>query len=211
MDSFGKRLVNARHSKGLTQKKLAEIMDITATRLNYWEKDKREPDVEMIRKLATVLKVDPNFLLGTNFWTEDMYEDYDNAKSESEKLKILNKYGVPHNLKNEYAKYSDRQNSKDKEADQLILNELESSLIITIRKLNETGLARLFDYTNYLLSVKENIEVNNRQMEIAEELALSAEPKLTVEDEKELEMIRQEMLAEKRGRTSSASISAKDA
>ncbi len=47
--------------------------------------------------------------------------------------------------------------------------------------------------------------------EIAAELFPFSEPRLTAENEKELEMIRQEMLAEKRGRTSSASISAKDA
>ena len=47
--------------------------------------------------------------------------------------------------------------------------------------------------------------------EIAAELTPSTEPQLTAEDERELEQIRQEMLAEKRGRTSSASTSAKDA
>ncbi len=47
--------------------------------------------------------------------------------------------------------------------------------------------------------------------EIAEELFPSVEPKLTLEDEKELELIKQEMLAEKKGITSSASISVKDA
>lgn len=47
--------------------------------------------------------------------------------------------------------------------------------------------------------------------EIAEELFPSVKPKLTAEDEKELEIIKQEMLVEKKGITSSASISAKDA
>lgn len=47
--------------------------------------------------------------------------------------------------------------------------------------------------------------------EIATEISPSIEPRLTAEDERELELIRQEMLAEKRGRTSSASTSAKDA
>jgi len=52
---------------------------------------------------------------------------------------------------------------------------------------------------------------SNRNEEISEELFPSTGPQLTVEDEREIEMIRQEMLAEKRGRTSSASTSAKDA
>jgi len=52
---------------------------------------------------------------------------------------------------------------------------------------------------------------SNRNEEIAAEFFPSTEPKLTEDDERELELIKQEMLAEKRGRTSSASTSAKDA
>jgi len=47
--------------------------------------------------------------------------------------------------------------------------------------------------------------------EMAEELFPSSVPTLTAEDERELELIKQEMLAEKKGITSTASISAKDA
>ena len=81
MNTLGKRLVKIRKEKGLTQKRLAELLDITPTRLNYWEKDKREPDISMIKKISEVLQIDPNFLIGLNFWTEDMFEDYRNAKN----------------------------------------------------------------------------------------------------------------------------------
>ena len=83
MNTLGKRLVKIRKEKGLTQKRLAELLDITPTRLNYWEKDKREPDISMIKKISEVLQIDPNFLIGLNFWTEDMFEDYRNAKKSS--------------------------------------------------------------------------------------------------------------------------------
>ena len=52
---------------------------------------------------------------------------------------------------------------------------------------------------------------SNKKEEIASELSTFIEPQLTAEDEKMIEQIKQEMLAEKRGRTSSASTSAKDA
>jgi transcriptional regulator with XRE-family HTH domain len=55
--SFGKRLVSIRENKGVSQKGLAELLEISPTRLNYWEKDKRQPDIEMIRKIASVLDV----------------------------------------------------------------------------------------------------------------------------------------------------------
>ena len=81
MDTFGKRLVSARNKLNLSQKDLAEKLGITPTRLNYYEKDKREPDISMIKKIASILKVDPNFLIGV--WSKDMYEDFQNAKTDS--------------------------------------------------------------------------------------------------------------------------------
>ncbi len=71
MDTLGKRLVEVRKKRGLTQKKLAELLAITPTRLNYWEKDKREPDISMIKRISDVLQIDPNFLIGVNLETEE--------------------------------------------------------------------------------------------------------------------------------------------
>lgn len=62
--TFGERLVHYRMKKQLTQKALAENLGITPTRLNYWEKDKRQPDVEMIRLLSSVLGVSADILIG---------------------------------------------------------------------------------------------------------------------------------------------------
>ena len=59
---FGDRLVKAREKKGLNQKELAQLLGITPTRLNYWEKNKREPDVFMIKKLAFELNVRTDYL-----------------------------------------------------------------------------------------------------------------------------------------------------
>lgn len=62
--TFGERLVKARKEIGLNQKQFAERMGITTTRLNYWEKDKRQPDVEMIKALASALDVSADYLIG---------------------------------------------------------------------------------------------------------------------------------------------------
>jgi len=67
MKTFGANLVEAREKLGISQKQLAELLGITATRLNYWEKDKRQPDIEMIKKIAEILKTSPSDLLG---WDE---------------------------------------------------------------------------------------------------------------------------------------------
>lgn len=64
MHTFGQRLVASREKRNLSQKELAEKLGITPTRLNYWEKDKREPAIEMIKALAQALDVDTDYLIG---------------------------------------------------------------------------------------------------------------------------------------------------
>ena len=61
--TLGEKIVYYRDKRGLTQKALAERMGITPTRLNYWEKDKREPDVKMLNLLCKTLEIDPKALL----------------------------------------------------------------------------------------------------------------------------------------------------
>jgi transcriptional regulator with XRE-family HTH domain len=61
--TLGERITYYRNAAGLTQKALAEKMEIGTTRLNYWEKDKREPDVKMINRLARALNISPIALI----------------------------------------------------------------------------------------------------------------------------------------------------
>ena len=62
--TFGERLVYARELRGYNQKQFAEVLEVTPTRLNYWEKDKRQPDVLMIWKIISALKISGNWLIG---------------------------------------------------------------------------------------------------------------------------------------------------
>lgn len=61
--TLGEKIVHYRNLRGLTQKGLADLMEISPTRLNYWEKDKREPDVKMLNLLCKTLRIDPGYLL----------------------------------------------------------------------------------------------------------------------------------------------------
>ena len=62
--TFGERIVYYRKLAGYTQKSLADALEISPTRLNYWEKDKREPDIMMLNRLCAILKVEADTLLG---------------------------------------------------------------------------------------------------------------------------------------------------
>ncbi len=63
LKTFGEKLIEAREKQNLTQKALAEILGITPTRLNYWEKDKREPNIAMIRQMSIALNISISELL----------------------------------------------------------------------------------------------------------------------------------------------------
>jgi transcriptional regulator with XRE-family HTH domain len=64
--TFGQRIVALRTGKQLLQKELAEKAGISPTALNYYEKDKREPNVMTIKKIANALGISGDELLGIN-------------------------------------------------------------------------------------------------------------------------------------------------
>ena len=72
--TFGGRIVFYRGKKKINQKQLVQILGSTPTRLNYWEKEKRQPDVSMIKAISDALEVSPDILIG-------------NAPDESEQIK----------------------------------------------------------------------------------------------------------------------------
>ena len=62
--TLGECIVKYRKRLGLSQKHLAETIGITPTCLNYWEKDKRQPDVQSIKALSRALNVSADYLIG---------------------------------------------------------------------------------------------------------------------------------------------------
>lgn len=64
--TFGERLTLTLKRSGFTQKYVADALGITPTRLNYWIKDKRQPDIPMIRELSALLGVSADYLIGND-------------------------------------------------------------------------------------------------------------------------------------------------
>ena len=61
---FGKRIVELRKKQGLTQAELARAMGISRSALSLYEIEKREPDIETLRKLASLFNVPVDYILG---------------------------------------------------------------------------------------------------------------------------------------------------
>lgn len=64
MVEFGQRLKELRKAKGLTQKQLAEMIGVKNSIISFYEVGDRIPSPEVIKKLAAVLHISADFLLG---------------------------------------------------------------------------------------------------------------------------------------------------
>lgn len=86
MDIFSERLRLARTNKGITQKQLAEDIGVSQQYYNQFEKNKGEPNLETLAKLATILEVNSDYLIGLT----DVVETRKKAEHEFERrLKAL--------------------------------------------------------------------------------------------------------------------------
>jgi len=63
--TLGEKIKAARVEAGLTQKALAEKMQIGNTRLSNWEKDVSRPNTEQLESLCWALNVQPNYFFET--------------------------------------------------------------------------------------------------------------------------------------------------
>lgn len=57
-------MTEARKNKKLTQKALAELINLSPMRISHYESDNRQPDIEVIKKISKALEVSPDWLIG---------------------------------------------------------------------------------------------------------------------------------------------------
>ena len=69
--TLGERIKQARKNKGLTQEELADLLNITARGLQNYERNTRQPRIEMLNKIAKILRVPLESLVLDNFIPND--------------------------------------------------------------------------------------------------------------------------------------------
>jgi len=57
LTSFGQRLATIRKRKGITQEKLADLVEVHRTYIGFIEQGKRNPSIGNVYKIAKALKV----------------------------------------------------------------------------------------------------------------------------------------------------------
>lgn len=61
--TFGQRLANLREEKGIYQKELAAILNVSPSTVSNYENDVHFPDIEILCKLANYFDVSTDYLL----------------------------------------------------------------------------------------------------------------------------------------------------
>ncbi len=66
MKGFGDRLLELRRGAGLTQKQVADALDIHSVTYLHYEKDQREPPLGLVVRMAAFFDVTTDQLLGVD-------------------------------------------------------------------------------------------------------------------------------------------------
>ena len=90
MNTIGNRITILRTRKGMTQKKLAQLSNITEASLSRYENGLREPKINTLIKLSDVLDSTVDYLIG---------------KTDIENGVIVNKLTIPENLRDIKTEY----------------------------------------------------------------------------------------------------------
>lgn len=61
---FGNTLKTLRKEKGISQRKLGEILGVVNQTVSFWENGSREPDLDTLIKIAKYFNVTVSYLVG---------------------------------------------------------------------------------------------------------------------------------------------------
>jgi len=139
------RIALLRKKKNMTQKELADKLDISSVTLSRYETEARTPSINTVKKMADFFKVSMEYLMGETE-NDKMVEALDQVVSAttSNVVKTLNQ--VEESL-NDFIK------------------NMERRYIGAFTKLNDEGAKELFKYSDYL-ATKEEYKGNPELLEI---------------------------------------------
>lgn len=90
MPKFNQRLRELRNERNLSQQQLADILGISKSSINMYERGEREPGIELLLKLSTIFNASVDYLLGkSNDRIDDDLLDLANEIDDD----LLQKYG----------------------------------------------------------------------------------------------------------------------
>lgn len=72
--AIGARIRKYRESRGLTQKKFAQMIGVSNSRVSNWEQGINRPDADILADICKILDVSPSELLDVTLSTNELTE-----------------------------------------------------------------------------------------------------------------------------------------
>lgn len=98
MNELGPRIKEKRKELKLTQKDLADLVKVSSQVISNWERGYTTPNTDDLSRLATALKVTPNFLIGEIPLIDNLEDHIHPSSSELDSFVEINglmkKYGI---------------------------------------------------------------------------------------------------------------------
>ena len=91
-ENFNENLKIARERKGLSQKDMAESIGVAKSTYSLYESGNREPGVPTIKKIADVLNVSADELLGINIEQTTLAAHFDGDEYTEEELEEIRQF-----------------------------------------------------------------------------------------------------------------------
>ncbi|EEL84372.1 transcriptional regulator, XRE [Bacillus cereus AH1272] len=101
MKTFGNIIRDLRKQKGITQKELAQSLQLSESTIGMYERNERQPDYNTLIRIADYFNVSTDFLLGRDF---NVKEDRNNKELDqwlndiklapSQKREELKRFGI---------------------------------------------------------------------------------------------------------------------
>jgi transcriptional regulator with XRE-family HTH domain len=73
--TYGQRIATLRDKRAWTQEELSKRLGISRAALSHYEKNRREPDFEILTKLADIFQVSIDYLVGRTNHTHSQLDD----------------------------------------------------------------------------------------------------------------------------------------
>ena len=93
-DKFNENLKTARERKGLSQKDIAESIGVAKSTYSLYESGNREPNVQTIKKIADILSVSADELLGIDDEPQTIAAHFDGDEYTEEELDKIKEYAA---------------------------------------------------------------------------------------------------------------------
>lgn len=141
---FGEQLKKARKNKGIRQVELAKLLNTTNTSVSNWENNFSRPDIDMIKKICSILDISSDFLL-----------EIDEEELTPEEREFISLYKVMDKQGKEVLNYILKQEIKRIS----VYNKLKSSFE-TNEEQDIRLVARSKDLNDKNLSINKNIDIS---------------------------------------------------